>query len=571
MVVDTWREKRAVKLRPDRNEAGDDLATIADDLSRPEAYPWPVESVEVIETHISWVFLAGSRVVKLKRPVDLGFVDHTARLTRRQACVDEVRLNRRLAADVYLGVVPIRRTGGRFRVGEAVAIDDRSGTDIPEDCELGTLMRRLPAGRMLNILLKDGHAPLDLADLLADRLIPFHAASPACAPSEDAVESSALAAAVVTENLDQLVPFSGDPLGSAELRLVSEAMRGFVVREKPLLERRAAGGWTREGHGDLRSEHVCLEGDRVQIFDCVEFSRDIRCADVASDLAFLLMDLTRLGHGEIADELATRYRAAGFDLPDSLLRYYRVHRALVRAKVACLERAGAEGDVARRYADEADGYLHMAAAQALKVQPALYVMSGLSGTGKSTVARSISRVCNVPVIASDDVRKELAGRTGPSPADWGQGIYASGWTARTYERMREVAQERLQTGQGVIVDATFLDSEQRERFAGEAAAAGVPAILVETVCDLATAMARIRARATRGGTNSDATEAIYLRQRQLLDEAPPVVPAGAIGVTIDTTDDQPGRLEPLVAALVAQGLVGSALTTAAALQVADVR
>lgn len=229
-----------------------------------------------------------------------------------------------------------------------------------------------------------------------------------------------------------------------------------------------------------------------------------------------------------------------------MLRYYRVHRALVRTKVACMERVGAEGEQALHYAEEADDYLHVAAAQALEVKVALYLMTGLSGTGKSTVARAISRACNVPVVASDDVRKELAGRTGPSPADWGQGIYGAEWTARTYDRLCELARARLLTGQGVVVDATFLDSEQRERFAEEAATAGVPAMLVETVCSPDTATARIRARTAQGGSNSDAHEAIYLRQRQMLTERPLGIPAGTVGVTIDTNDDQPGRLDPLL-------------------------
>lgn len=544
---------------PDRRDAHVDFAALVHDLSLPEAYPWPVASVEVVETHISWVFLAGDRVVKLKRPVDLGFIDLTHAADRRRACLDEDRLNRRLTDGVYLGVVPILLVDGRFRVGEASDSDGQPGGDIAEGVELATFMRRLPAERMLDAIVASGHVPRNVAGRLAERLLPFHSSVPTCAPLEDAEASAVMAAAVTTENLDQLEPFSGDPLGSTELRLVSAAVRGFVSAGKPLLVRRAASGWIREGHGDLRAEHVCLEADRVQIYDCVEFSRDIRCADVASDLAFLLMDLERLGQGEIAADLVDRYREAGFDLPDTLLRYYRVHRALVRAKVACLERLNTQDDAARRCAAEADDYLHMAAAQALRIQPVLYLMTGLSGTGKSTMARSISRACNVPIVASDDVRKELAGRSGPAPADWGQGIYASEWTGRTYARLRQIARERLQAGQGVIVDATFLDTEQRERCAGVAAAADVPAMLVETVCDPDTALARIRARAARGGGSSDATEAIYARQRQQLDERPPGIPDGAVAVKIDTNDGQVQPLEPLFASLAEQGAIASAL------------
>ncbi len=535
-----------------------DFAKLVDDLSRPEAYPWPAPSVTVIETHISWVFLAGERVVKLKRPVDLGFVDHTARPDRHRSCVNEVRLNRRFTEDVYLGLASISPVDGRFRIGDIGDIAEGQAPALPEEDEWGVVMRRLPSDRMLDALHRVGADPPKLAARLADRLIPFHLDAGSCESGDPAADCAAMAA-VVSENLDQLEPYAGAPLGRTELRLVSEAMRGFIAAESRFLERRSVNGWIREGHGDLRAEHVCLEGDRVQIFDCVEFSRDIRCADVASDLAFLLMDLSRLGLGGVAGELVERYRSAGFDLPDVLLRYYRVHRALVRAKVACMEREGVREDIAHRYAGEAQDYLHIAASQALTVRPALILMTGLSGTGKSSVARVIARACNLPIFASDDVRKQLAGRSGPSPAEWGQGIYSADWTERTYERLHGLAKEALSGGGGALVDATFLDTAARIRFAEVAEKAGRPVILIETVCDPDTAITRIRARAERGGTNSDANEEIYHRQRQALNNEPPGIPAGAIVVSVDTTDDELDHLEPVFVALAKHWLVSTAL------------
>lgn len=536
-----------------------DVARLVADLSLPEAYPWNPAAVEVIETHISWVFLAGDRVVKVKRPVDLGFVDHTTLAARRRSCLDEVRLNRRLTHDVYRGIVPIAREGAGYRIGDVLDSDAVPSDGSATGVEWGVLMRRLPADRMLDQLLRRDSAPPNLAERLADRLIPFHRSIPSQGAAADA---AAMTTTVVTENLDQLAPFTGHPLGAVELGLVVDAMRGFVAEHGDLFRDRAVAGWVREGHGDLRCEHICLEDEQAQIFDCVEFSREIRRADVASDLAFLLMDLARLGHDSIGRALVARYRSDGFDLPDALLRFYRIHRALVRAKVACMEQSGVDGDAARRYGDEAVIYLHLATAQALTTRPTLIVMTGLSGTGKSTVARAMARSLDLPIIASDSVRKELAGQTGPAPSDWGQGLYAASWTTRTYERLRQRARDTLAAGTGVILDATFLDDGERGRAAASAVAADAPFMLVETVCEPETALGRIRERAARGGSNSDATETIYRRQRQDAADAPAVLPRNAIHVVIDTGADGPLDLDPFFAALSTGGLVESTLRKA---------
>ncbi len=395
-------------------------------LLRPEAYSWRPAAVELLETHISWVFLAGDRVVKVKKPVNYGFIDHTTLESRHQSCTDEVWLNRRLTDDVYLEVVPIvRDSSGGYRVAaEGVPV------------EWATLMRRLPEEGMLDALLAAGRIPPRLGDRLADRLIPFHrnVASP-CRGSAN--EVAAAASTVVTENLTELEPFAGRPLSPVQLGLVSDALRGFVAQRPDLLRERASTGWIREGHGDLRVEHVCFgEGPEstIQIFDCVEFSRSLRCADVASDLAFLLMDLERLGAREPAVRLVARYRQAGVDLPDVLLHFYRAHRALVRAKVACLSRASLTDQEARdALAIEAADYLDLATAAAVTVRPALIAMTGLSGTGKSTVAAALSRALDAPVFASDTVRKEMTQQhVGPAPAAWEQGLYTPEQTEATY-------------------------------------------------------------------------------------------------------------------------------------------
>lgn len=518
--------------------------TSRDDLIRtllqPAAFPWRPATVELIETHISWVFLAGDRVVKIKRPVHLPFVDHSSPERRRVSCEEEVRLNRRLTDDVYLGTVPITHAVERLAVG---------GDGGPFDT--ATLMRRLPADRMLDALLASGTAPDDLAELLAHRLIPFHRdAAERCDRELDG--SAGAVVAIVTENLDELRGFSGGPLGALQLAFVDESMRAFLADAGPLLEQRVRDGWVREGHGDLRAEHICLEEDTVQIFDCVEFSRSIRCADVASDLAFLLMDLGRLGTEPTASELERRYRGAGFDLPVGLVRFYRAHRALVRAKICCLTMAGGLRPH-HELATEAAVYLDLATRAASTVRPFLMAMTGLSGTGKSTVAAAVARATGADLVSSDLARKALAGVTGPAAAAVGEGLYSADWNERTYELLMARAEESLRAGRPVVLDATFLDDRWRSRAADLASAAAVKLLLVETVCEEPVAAARIAARAARGNSASDADLGIHDHQRTVLAAAPVAVPRGAVAVRVDTSTEGGSRLDPIYAALRAIG------------------
>lgn len=529
-------------------------------LLDPAAFPWPVEEVRLIETHISWVYLAGERVVKLKRPVELGFVDFRDPARRKQACLDEVRLNQRLTTDVYLGVVPVTASG----------VDGQG-----EPLEWVVVMRRLPAERMLDRLLQEGAAPDDLAERLAERLLPFHGGSSTSGGLCPQDPETYLK--VLTDNLAQVAEVTRGICGPAQLAFVDRSMRGLIEAQADLLEARFPI-WLREGHGDLRCEHICLERDAMQIYDCVEFEIAIRCADVASDLAFLLMDLRRLGAEPVGAELLKRYRAAGFDLPQPVVDLYGAHRALVRAKVAALERSGKDADADRSLAFEAGSYLDIATSFACPIPPMLVLVSGLSGSGKSTVAGAIGRATNGVVLSSDRVRKELAGLdpSESAAADWHQGIYTSDWTARTYERLLELACETLTRGQTAIVDATFLDNEQRERFVGlcgtlaagnrpQDALSGCHAIIVWTELDDAIARERIERRARERNTASDATFAIWERQVAQLAETPVSVPDGALAVTVDTGTDGPPSLDAFFLALDEAGLLGTLHQTGAAL------
>lgn len=513
-------------------------------LCDPAAYPWPVDDVVLIETHISWVLLAGDRVVKLKRPVDLGFVDFRDPARRKQACEDEVRLNQRLTTDVYLGVVPITAGG----------VDARG-----EPLEWATLMRRMPSERMLDRLIEQGGIPSDLDARLAERLIPLHAPPKALAGPYDGPCPSdpSTYLQVLTDNLKQVAEVGRGLLGPGQVGLVTASMRSFIETELDWLGSRFPG-WLREGHGDLRCEHICLEPGVMQIYDCVEFEVDIRCSDIASDLAFLLMDLRRLGQPAVAAGLLERYRDAGFDLPSPVIDLYAAHRALVRAKVAAMARSSRDPERDLQFSFESAAYLDVATAYACPTEPMLVLVSGLSGSGKSTVAAAIGRAINGTVLSSDRVRKQLAGieETAPAAAEWHQGIYADEWTTRTYDRLLELASAALDEQRSAVVDATFLDNQQRERFVAAARERGRVALIAWVTLDDAVARDRIERRARAGGSPSDATVAIRERQQAALKAVPVGIPAGALAVTIDTTPIGPVSLDPVFDLLTATGSIG---------------
>jgi aminoglycoside phosphotransferase family enzyme/predicted kinase len=510
-------------------------------MLEPAAYPWQPDAVTQLETHMSRLFFAGDRVVKIKRPVRYGFVDHLTLDRRRQSCFDEVRLNRLLTDDIYLDAMPVSRVDGRLQVG---------GDGDP--AEWATVMRRLPADAMLDHLLKTGRTPERLADRLADRLIPFHARSSTC--PGDPGEQAAEAERILRENLDEIDALRTAAIFPREFSLIRSAVLAFLDRHPDAIRRRAEAGWIREGHGDLKCEHIVLDPPgALQVYDCVEFSIAIRCADVASDLAFLLLDLERLGEAETARELVEHYRIAGIDLPDDMLALYRTHRALVRVKVSALTVENAT--VTPELADfqTVAAWLHHAAASALSTRPVIIAMTGFSGSGKSVVARDISLALRAPVVSTDAIRRKEAVNAANR--------YAPDERLANYRRLIEQAREPLERGTPVVLDGAFLRDEERHLAAVLARDMGVPLLFVEVVADPTVVDRRIKAR-SRGESASFASEAsreVMAAQRQQFALTPPARPGDALLVTIDTSADAPAALDPLFAVLSEQGLIAPAL------------
>lgn len=496
-----------------RGPSAGGLPALVEAMLRPDFYPDSPTRVEVKQTHISYVFIAGDFVYKIKKPVHFSFLDCSKLADRFHYCRAEVLLNARLSPRVYLGVFAILRRGDSFVLGPEVSAEH------PEAVEYAVKMRRLPEDRMLDHLLAAGRVDRDTIKAIAARIAEFHASAPS-----NRGWTYGSAAAIwrnVIEDIAQNESFVGHTLRKDQFTAIDAFCRAFITAHWRTLNDRALDGRVREGHGDLRAEHICLlntERKEIDVIDCVEFNERLRYGDVASEIAFLAMDLERLGASMLADELVEAYaEITGDEDLAVFVPFYRCYRACVRGKVESLrslerEVGDAERERARRLASE---YFTLASHYARCASPCLIVVCGLSGSGKSTVARMLQHRKGFKAINSDRVRKSLASvspqehvRTG-----YGANIYSDRFTKITYDAMLAEAEHLLSEGRGVILDATFKESADRQLALALGARRGVPVLFVECVVSEDEAIRRLERRESIQGEVSDATPEVRRMQR----------------------------------------------------------
>ena len=488
------------------------LETVRQALARPETYPHRPASVEVRETHISWVFLAGELAYKLKKPLVLDFLDYGTPARRREMCAAEVRLNRRLAPDVYLGV------RGVARVEDGVELTDE---DDPRAVDFVVEMRRYDEARTLMATL--GRGELQRGDVVevGRVLARFHEDAPTATPDGAPVLA---AERRFDRNLQELLA-DVEQRGEIERVLGLERFaHAFVTAYAQTFTARASRGHVREGHGDLRAEHVLL-GDRVQIVDCVEFDPGLRELDVADDLAFLVFDLAAHGGERFGEILIQAYRDAGGDPgPDSLIAFYAAYRALVRAKVALVRGGQLPGTSAEHGQQSAHARDLIAVAERFAWRarrPLVIVVCGVPASGKSHLARALAELSGLSHLNSDVIRKGLVGVRATERAP--ERTYSSEWNARTYAELGRRASEALAADGGVIVDATFRHRADRVAFAA-ALGGSRPTVFIECQAPRAVLATRAAAREHDRDLVSDAGPAVVLRERsswEPLDEVPP--------------------------------------------------
>lgn len=473
------------------------MGSIPDDLLGPD--------VELIETHISWVFRHPDVVYKVKKPVDYGFLDFSSRRRRLRACHAEVRLNRRLAPNTYRGVVPITRgEDGVHRIGGDGPVVDHA-----------VAMERLPDADRLDIRLEEGRLDADQVEDVARFLAAFHAD---CATSPEISDLGRMPTvrANVVENLRQtrasiarFVP----PAAAAELQ---RAQLRFLDDKADRIAARADDGFVREGHGDLRLEHVYLADDGgITVIDCIEFNRRFRCGDVCADVAFLSMDLGAQHRVDLAEVFLAAYAEAAQDLDlYALVDFYEGYRAWVRAKVATFLADDAGAPLAVREASAAKArhfyLLALSTQRRPAIPPVLVAVGGVLATGKSTIAAGLRQRLGSPVIGTDRTRKHLLGVAATErvfDGEW-QGAYTVDMTDRTYQEVFRRAGAVLRSGRPVVVDASFRSAAVRAGVRGVAAAEDVPFLFVECRCDPETSRDRLRER-EKGPSVSDGRLEIF--------------------------------------------------------------
>jgi aminoglycoside phosphotransferase family enzyme/predicted kinase len=495
-----------------------ELARLIEALSRPAAYPYPVEGVEVRQTHISAVFLAGPYAYKVKKPVNPGFLDFSTLAKRLHYCQEEVRLNRRLAQQVYLGVVPVVRCheGLRFE-GEGEAV------------EWAVKMQRLPDEATLLERLRRGEVGPPLVEALARRIASFHRGVEANGRTAAFGRFEAVAR-IVLDIFAQAAPQVGTTVSGAVFGRVKALAEEALGRLRPLIEARAARGMPRDCHGDLHLDHVYYFPDRgppadLVIIDCIEFNERFRFIDPVADMAFPAMDLTFRGRRDLARAFAGAYfRAAGDEEGEALLPLYTAYRATVRGMVEGLELAEKEVPEAERATAlgraRAHWLLALTELEGPERKPCLGLVAGLPGTGKSRLARGLAASGGFTVVRSDVVRKELAGlpAQGPAPPHLREALYSPDWNERTYGECLRRVEGLLFAGRRCLVDATFREERQRQAFLGAAVRWGVPAVVLLCQAEPETVRRRLE---TRQGDASDADWPIYLQVAANWEEPSP--------------------------------------------------
>jgi aminoglycoside phosphotransferase family enzyme/predicted kinase len=525
------------------------VENILADLSQPAAFPFAVDDVIVRQTHLSAVFLAGEFAYKIKKPVRLSFVDFSTLELRRYFCEREVQLNRRLAPDVYLDVVPVTCDGNRLRI---------EGTG--EIVEWAVKMRRLSESGTLAEKLRADAVQVPLMRNLATRIAEFHRTSESN-PEISRFGRFEAISANIRDNLDQAARSVGTTISQQVCSRLTECTQAELERLRTLIDRRAESGVPRDTHGDLRLEHVyprpnvAPPGDWL-IVDCIEFNDGFRYADPVADIAFLVMDLKFAGRRDLATCLADAYFNAADDAEGQrLLPLYTSYRSAVRAKVEKIEAGEQEVPADERAAatKRAGGHWLLALSE---LEPpdrklCLILVGGLPGTGKSTVARQVAEVANFRIVRSDETRKQLAGLDEHESARTGfhEGIYSPEWTDRTYAECLRQTERLLSEGNRVVVDATFATELHRRQFLDAAQCWGVTGLCLMCECDVETVRDRLL---HRHGDASDADWNIY-REAAARWEIPSPATLRAVR-TVDTTQSSAAAVSRVLGVLAEEQL-----------------
>ena len=525
---------------------------IAAAMSSSGFYPSRPESVEIIQTHISWVFIAGDDVFKVKKAVDLGFLDFTTLEKRKFYCEEEVRLNRRLAPLIYRDVVEISQDReGNIVLGKGETV-----------LEYAVHMHQIPADKMLKKLLRQEDFDSRIIAAVARKLVNFHRS----ADTGGIIDETGGIETVRRnheENFSQTESFIGRTLSAFRHGFIRYYARTFLDDHEDLFGKRVREHKIRDCHGDLHLEHVVVTDDQIIIFDCIEFNERFRFCDVAAEVAFLAMDLEFNGYHDLSTLFVQSYIDASGDrdLP-TLIPFYQCYYAFVRGKVTGFRLFGSQvtPEDSEAAARTAEKYFELALSYAFTfTKPTLILMAGLMGSGKSVISRELLRITGASVIRTDVVRKELCDLTPTERRldDFGKGIYSRDFTERVYEQAFVTAKYLLTLGISVIIDASF------KRQAHRAAALNViqdmkaDFFVLECTCSDDCALERLARRIQDKNEASDGRAEIYDAQKKDFD-AVTEFPA-SVHLKLDTSIPPSDCIDQVIAFLSKAGQANSIL------------
>ena len=461
------------------------------------SYPHRPREVRSIQTHISWVFIASPFVFKVKKPVNMGFLDFTTLEKRHHFCCRELLLNRRLCPEIYLAVTPIYKNNAGF------SFHNEDG----EIAEYAVKMRELPHGWFLNELLAKGAVGETEINRVISRLHQFYESEIPTSEIEEWGRPERLKIST-DENFEQVKRFLGKTISAVAFDAIRRFTNKFYTVNAALFEERIQQRRIRDCHGDLRLDHVHLTPEAVTIFDCIEFNDRFRFIDIANDLAFLAMDFDFERQHKLGDRLL-RNAAREFRDPGmlKLTDLYKCYRAFVRGKVESIQATSENLVDSEKRTKRAMRYFHLALRYATTgSEPLVLVVLGGIATGKTTVAKQLARELDWPFFSSDDIRKTLAGvpLTIRTPPELRDKVYSNEMTEKTYHKLLEKGVAAVTVHSGVVLDATFSSRTKRDWLRDECARAGVRLQVIELQADRSEIAKRLKARDERAAELSDA-------------------------------------------------------------------
>jgi len=464
-------------------------SSLIDAMLQPDFYPHPVRQIQMLQTHISWVFLTGKYAYKLKKPLDLGFLDFTSLEKRRIFCEQELHLNRRLAPAIYLEVLPISRTGSTYQLGNANHIEDYC-LKMLQFSQDDLLDRKLDSGNFNPVWM----------DALAKDIARFHATAATSRAIQKFGDPHFLREHIMA-NLAVAEMHIGTRIDNRQLAVIKQFCENFLHKHANDIAARQQGGYIRDCHGDLHLKNMALFQGQPMVFDCIEFNDEFRMIDTMNDVAFLVMDCDARTRSDLGLRFLSRYLEFSGDYAGlALLPLYLSYRSGVRGKVACLLSDDHGIDAGEKHLQqiEAERYFNLAASYASSAQPRLFAIGGLSGSGKSHLALLACGIERAIVIRSDATRKRIA-------KDHGRiDLYGPEMNIRTYEAMFKAAKTTLAAGLSVILDATFLRLEDRKRIRQLAESENIASRTIWLDVDESSLRKHIKRRMRTGKDASDA-------------------------------------------------------------------